>query len=265
MKSITKRADQLSPEAAKLYRRSNLADGTLQKVGSGNWWKPELQPAIDELVESGRARFDVSHFSGEDHYYLWTDVVSKHYTSAIGRSSGGFEMRIRILGSKARRYDDAGQTSILADFDGAYIERRDSSAGYSISAGPKWRIVVRHENATDFEHDSIYLAEMMLEDVSLADINYYAGETVLIGRIAENPHLYPMGIDPFFTTHSEDYRTPKDGELEMCDYENCQTKNPHPIGPYMPPEVEGLIGKKVSVVYRSKPVVERNEDDDADE
>lgn len=242
MKTITVRPRDLSDAAKQLYIKSMNEGHTLQRQ---EWWTEDLVPAVQELVDAGLATYNKSHFSGADHHYLWTTSIAKAYTSAVGRKDG-FQIRVRLLKDRAQRYDDG---AVLADLDGAYIERRDSSS--LISSGPQWRVILRHKNGTDFEHDSMILADFWLNNVNLVDV-FTDGRTILTGTIAEDPHLYGFGVDPFTASDHSDYEPNEDGTVDMCDDKRCRKS--HPFGPYIAPKVAGFTGKSVSIEYIAKKV-----------
>jgi len=235
---ITKRPSELSDDARTLFARSVSEGHTLQMKP---WYTPDLQPAIDEIVEAGLGSYDMSHFSDEDHHYLWTKRVSKRYTNAVGRDDG-FTVEIRLVQPSSSRWDDG---PIVVEFDGAHIDK--SSSRRPIGDGTSWRVICRHNTGTDFEHDSMILGDVWLHSVTLHDI-YPDGRVVLLGTVFE-ANLYDYGVDPFKISNG-DYTPREDGKLEMCRDKRCEA--PHPIGPYIAPEVDYLNGRYVSVAFTKK-------------
>jgi hypothetical protein len=139
------------------------------------------------------------------------------------------------------------------DGDGSYgsVEYRLEGAEIR-NEGSKFRIEVRHENGTDFEHDSSKVA--LFEGVGLALSGAYGPSISFEGAVLK-AWYYPKG-----TTFEPGAQFPHDEDTEVVTV--CDDDYYHPEGagwpkghllmPYMPPQVKNfptLTNARIHVSY----------------
>lgn len=179
-----------------------------------------MMTAIQELQAARLATYSDSYG-----YTLSLTHVHEHYTVASGRGS----QLIRV----STFTDHPQESQLLAVLVGGDIESRtagDHRLGETV-------VRSRHEDATDFEHDSSSTAHLVVRNPTPTVFTGY-GQMEFQGVLTE-ANLYPLGTDPL---KQSDVDTKYDGEL--CD--TCET--PHPFAPYLPPKAAWLQGPTFVIV-----------------
>lgn len=179
-----------------------------------------MMTAIRELEDARLASYSNSYG-----HNISVTSVHEHYTVAFGRGS----QLIRV----STFTDHPQEAHLLAVLVGGDVENR-STGEHRLS-----EIVVRarHEDATDFEHDSSSTAQLIVRNPTPPVFSGY-GQMVFHGVLTE-ANLYPLGTDPL---KQSDLDTKYDGEL--CD--TCET--PHSFAPYLPPNAVWLQGPTFVIV-----------------
>lgn len=200
--------DYLDPKARRSYVSREEADA----------YEPSerVLAAIDELKAVGLAEFK------RKDKFLFLTRVSGDYTVAEGRGS----QLIRVW----LQDEETLERILFAVFVGGDIESRDTRTGEI----PELTVRVRHETATDVEHDAASTAQLVIAAPSYPIFGRY-GRVTLKGFLTE-ANLYPYGVDPL----TQDDFDPS----ELCD----QCAEPHPFAPYLPPKVKLPLSAKGTVV-----------------
>lgn len=200
--------DYLDPKARRSYMSREEQD-TYQP-------SERVLAAIEELKAVGLAEYKPKS------KYLYISKVSEHYTVAEGRGS----QLIRAYLTD----EETLEKVLLGVFVGGDIESRDNRSG----GIPELTVRVRHENATDVEHDASSTAQLVIAAPTFPTFGGY-GRVTFQGFLTE-AKLYPIGTDPLT---QEDF-----DPSELCD----QCERPHPFAPYLPPTVELPLTSKGTVV-----------------
>jgi hypothetical protein len=223
-------AGDLSEAAIKAYKAAAKHGDTLQTRD----WKDEYLDGAKELAEKGWGTYSVSNFNDKDHHYLWIKRFHKLYTHIKGRHA--YNVRIsQITNPEADAYRVTDGALVIADLEGA-----DIGEGRATFNGPALRIAVREPGGgTDFEHDSMYLAQLEISNPRFLRFDHN-GTICFTGTITqEESFLLPFGADPFAEEGSEG----EDGS--ECTYEQCVGKDAHRIGPFLPRPSVNLSGTNV--------------------
>jgi hypothetical protein len=213
MTTPNKRPDQLSPAAQALYTRTCATYGkTLQNKDFPV--DPDSIAAALEIAQAGLGSYRMSSFSGADHHYLWaTKLHPQYFTARSTRADARLYIEIYTIGHDSR------EDALLGCLFGADLERRSNN---NTPLTP-WSLRVVHGQATDFEHDSVYLARIDL--ANLAPTWFSGSTTEFYGALGTEILFWSEGVDPFATA--------------IGDYEpgpDCTSCTPpHPFGPYTPP------------------------------
>lgn len=191
--STSKAAQALYVKAVRMY--SSLTVSSLTDAE---------HEAVRELEEAGLALVQYNS--------LYPTRLTKSFTVARGR--GAYRIDISLAENRKHLSEELLIASVL----GGEMELHTIDRGWEEAV-----IVSRHENATDFEHDSSKVFYLRVLNPVMSRMSY--GTTEFIATALEGK-WYDFGIDPL--TVSDD-----DTENGMCDSEYCE--EPHPFAPYMPP------------------------------
>lgn len=246
---VTTLPKDLSAGASLLYKIALEHGGTIQRAD--DWTRKYYtrtghvipDPAFaPELVAAGLARTDThTNLEGEEVLYLWVTAVDKNYSHLTDGSQDqdyGMYAEVSLL-----RHNGSEEVLLLTMFGAT--TRNDAGHGrYPI---PTTRLIVRHSEATDIEHDSAYVADVHIVNPVLHDISW-TGEVTLIGTLGEVKYC-PDSTGPA-----------PDGDYEPCDGgKYCGRGRAHPITEYMPkgtPEQAALTGLPVKVTLIPRRMVD---------
>lgn len=223
----------LSDDALHMYKHGGgrcLNRDVFDPKTRNRWITPAEEKAFqptDRMMAAIKAleAANLATYSNKYGHSLSVTRVHEHYTVAYGR--GSQLIRVNTF------TDHPQEAQLLAVLVGGDLESRDSSA-FKVS-----EIVVRsrHEDATDFEHDSSSTAQLVVRAPAPPVFTGY-GRMEFHGVLTE-ANLYPLGADPL---QQSDKDTKYDGEL--CD--SCNP--PHPYAPFLPPKATWLQGPTFVIV-----------------
>lgn len=255
----TQRHTDLSPDAQALLAWATKRDGRLDRdvlnpgthrehVTRDAWLAftptPQMQTAIDEIQTARLGRYEKpGTHSGAS---LRPVLLEEGYTVAFGR--GPYLIKVSAVS-----LETATSGALLAVLVGAGIEQSTRAEV------PLWDLRVRHETATDFEHDAASVAILTVANPTTPDFDPFGGSWSVIGTLTE-ARTYPLGTDPVLVDaddRSVRLDSPRmcEGKGEGWDEERHQAfDEPHPFAPYIPSRTNGSGPRMVRVdVYPIRP------------
>ena len=233
----------LSETAKKVYRKTC---GEYSKSLSVSHDDTDTLTACREIAAAGRGKFYEP--TGTESYekgHLRVVQVAKELSVARSGSTYNNLSYVEVGVHHNMNPSNDDEAVLLACLHGAEVYRKDTNSRML----PAWRIIVRHDSATDFEHDRSTLADLTIINPVFTEVN--GTRTVLVGTLGDMD-AYPADVD-FLTVDDADSGTP-----EMCADSHCD-RDPHMIARYSPPErdsLKRLLGRAVKVTITSLSMVD---------
>jgi hypothetical protein len=205
----------------------------------------ESQKIFKELVDAGILFVSDSQYSlGEARFATADGPHPQEYSHIDSGRRGRSYIEVTVWD------EENAKEFLILSIMGGVAETHHSQKGFHGMEFPAWMVSARAENLVDEEHDSVFLARVIIDNPTFTEVSPRG--TIFTGRIVENAY-YPFGGVPQIADLDEDDVCEDGCSVREGTHGSIDNYNPKPTAGQ-----RSMIGKMARVVVRNRLAIDEN-------